>query len=119
MSDQGAPTDANSTPCSDGPCNEAKEHLWVYIDGELSADDCQRIKAHIEACPPCEQLFRNERTVKDVVARACGCESAPQDLRGRVIARLKQLRIETCGGRTSVTATSIEISEIANADDPH
>ena len=83
--------------CTEGPCAEAQEHVWEVIDGEMSAEDCARIRAHFEACPPCDEVYHSERKVKDVVARACGCESAPQDLRGRVTALIVRLRIETCG----------------------
>lgn len=93
--------------CNDGfPCNEATEHLWEYVDGELGVQDCARIKKHVEACPPCGQLFQAERKVKDAVARACGCESAPQDLRGRVVAMVAQLRIEMCGKAAANVATT-------------
>ncbi|MEI6623496.1 MAG: mycothiol system anti-sigma-R factor [Actinomycetes bacterium] len=89
---------ANSTGnCGPGPCGDAKAHLWEYVDGELSEDDCARIRQHIEACPPCGELYINERKVKDAVARACRCECAPQDVRGKVMAMVTQLRIEMCG----------------------
>ncbi len=87
--------------CSDGPCSEATSHLWDYLDGELSEGDCARIKAHVGECPPCEDLFKNEKKIKDAVSRACGCEHAPQDLRGRVITMIAALRLESCGGSRS------------------
>ncbi len=97
--------------CSEGPCTEAKSHLWDYLDGEMEGADCARIREHVEHCPPCDDLFRNEQKIKDAVSRACGCEHAPQDLRGRIVAMIASLRIESCGGaradvqaaRTSVT----------------
>jgi len=87
-------------PCNEGPCTEAQSHLWDYIDGELDDVDCTRIRTHLEECPPCGQMFKNERKVKDAVARACGsCEDVPQDLRSRVVAMVSQLRSEACGGK--------------------
>lgn len=92
--------------CTDGPCAEAQEHVWEFIDGEMSAEDCARIRAHFQVCPRCDEVYHSERKVKDVVARACGCESAPQDLRGRVTALIVRLRIETCGSARSADATT-------------
>ncbi len=89
---------ADAGPCTDGPCTEAQEHLWDYLDGEMSAGDCAKIKAHIEDCPPCLEMFNNEQKVKDAVHRACGCESAPQDLRSRVTSLIASLKLEACGG---------------------
>jgi len=83
--------------CGPGPCGEAKAHLWEFVDGELGPDDCARIREHIEACPPCGELYFSERKIKDVVARACACESAPQALKGRVMVLVTQLRTEVCG----------------------
>lgn len=97
---------ATDSGCTEGPCVEAQEHVWEVIDGEMSADDCARIRAHFEACPPCDEVYHNERKVKDVVARACGCESAPQDLRGRVTALIVRLRIETCGSAKATDSTT-------------
>jgi len=98
-------TDAGTTDepgaCTEGPCTEAKSHLWDYLDGEMNAGDCARIKQHVQECPPCEQLFASEQKIKDAVSRACGCEHAPQDLRGRVVSMIAALRLESCGGNRS------------------
>ena len=100
MSEEVRPQKTDASPCggNESPCLEAKEHVWDFIDGELGPDDCARIKSHVDACDTCVQLFHSEQKIKDVVARACGCEPAPQDLRGRISAMLQRLRIETCGG---------------------
>ncbi len=97
---------AGSEPCNDGPCNEAKGHLWDYLDGELTGGDCDRIKSHIKECPPCDELFRNEQKVKDAVSRACGCEQAPPDLQNRITAMVGRLRSEACGGTSDSTISS-------------
>lgn len=98
MSNDATQLPASAGPCSDGPCTEAQQHLWDYLDGEMSEGDCAKIKAHIEQCPPCEELFNNEAKFKKAVNRACGCESAPQDLRSRVISMIAAFKIEACGG---------------------
>lgn len=94
--DQGLPKDAG--PCSEGPCNEATEHVWDYLDGELSEADCAKIKAHIEQCPPCEKLYLEQRRFKETVHRACGCESAPLALKNKIVSMIAALKSEACGG---------------------
>jgi hypothetical protein len=32
--------------------------------------------------------------VKALVARSCGCDLAPEELRGKVLARIREVRIE-------------------------
>ncbi len=101
MSEESNPGLPSDGPCNEGPCLDAQKHVWEYLDGEMSADDCARIREHIEHCPPCDDMFRTDKTVKQVVARACACETAPQDLRGRVLNMLDQLRTDMCGGRAA------------------
>lgn len=85
-------------PCAEGGrCADAEQHVWDYLDGEMGSKDCARISEHVASCPPCEAMFKNEKKLKDAVSRACGCEEAPQDLRGRIATRLAQLRAEHCG----------------------
>ena len=98
MTDDATKLPADAGPCTDGPCSDAKNHLWDYLDGELSDGDCAKIKAHIEECPPCGEEFRNEAKVKEAVHRACGCEHAPQDLRSRVISMIAAFKLDACGG---------------------
>lgn len=104
MSNDASKLPADAGPCTEGPCTDAKNHLWDYLDGELSDGDCAKIKAHIEECPPCDEQFRNERKIKDAVHRACGCEHAPQDLRSRVISMIASFKLEACGGAKSEQA---------------
>lgn len=98
MNDDAMKLPAGAGPCTEGPCTEAQQHLWDYLDGEMSEGDCAKIKAHIEQCPPCAEMFKNEAKFKKAVNRACGCESAPQDLRSRVISMIAAFKLEACGG---------------------
>ena len=100
----------DGSPCSGGPCSEAQEHVWDFLDGEMKESDCARIRSHIEECPTCKSLFDNEQKIKSAVSRACGCESAPQDLKGKIVALLSALRLEACGGG-SAKATVVEARE--------
>lgn len=96
MSEKVAPPDTSAGPCTEGPCSEATEHVWDYLDGELDEGDCERIKSHVEECEPCRRTYASEQKMKDAVSRACGCDSAPQDLRSKVIAMVDALRRESC-----------------------
>ena len=110
MSDEATKLPAGAGPCTDGPCTEAQQHLWDYLDGELSDGDCAKIKAHIEECPPCSEMFENEAKLKEKVHRACGCESAPQALRSRVMSMIAAFKLEACGG-SKAEASEQEVSQ--------
>lgn len=65
-------------------CSEVVTRLDQYVDRELSAAEVEEIQRHLEACPPCLQLFHLEADVRRLVRRAC-CESAPESLRARIL----------------------------------
>lgn len=75
-------------------CGEILDTVYAYIDGELSAADCARIREHLAECAPCLEKFGLEQAVKDLVARSCGCDIAPPELRARLLIKLHEARVE-------------------------
>lgn len=82
------------------PCTEVLARVYHYLDGELDEYGCAQIKQHLDECGPCLREYGLEDAVKRLVAKHCGCDPVPQDLRIKVLARIRQLRAE------------IEVSEI-------
>jgi mycothiol system anti-sigma-R factor len=75
-------------------CREVLERVYLYLDGEIEDDDCARIREHLDECAPCLREFGIEQEVKALVARSCGCETAPETLRQRVMVRIQSVRVE-------------------------
>lgn len=42
----------------DPECLALFERLSEYIDGELAADDCAHLEAHLADCPPCIEFLK-------------------------------------------------------------
>lgn len=78
----------------DVDCTEIIERVYVYLDGELSAEERQQIRVHLDECGPCLRRFGLEQEVKALVARCCRDDHAPSGLRERVLVRLRQVRVE-------------------------
>ena len=76
------------------PCSEVLDQVYVYLDGEIAPDDCDKIRQHLDECGPCLQQYGLDKAVKALVARSCGCDLAPEELRGKVLARIREVRIE-------------------------
>ena len=68
-------------------CQEFHLQVFTYMDGELSVVEQREVTLHIEGCPPCAQVLAYEVRIREVVARRC-CESAPTDMRDRVLRAL-------------------------------
>lgn len=39
-------------------CRDLVDRLIDYLDGELTAEEAERIRAHLGQCPPCECYVR-------------------------------------------------------------
>jgi mycothiol system anti-sigma-R factor len=78
----------------DKHCAEVIQQVWLYLDAEMPDDDCSEIRAHLEECSPCLREYGLEQDFKALVARKCGCEEAPGELRTRLVAKLREVRLE-------------------------
>ena len=90
-SDQHQHTEGDSvTPAE---CADFLEQIVYFLDNELDEADCAVVRAHLDTCNPCLERYDLQRTVKAIVARSCS-ESAPTELRAKIMMRLQQVRIE-------------------------
>jgi mycothiol system anti-sigma-R factor len=76
------------------PCSEVLEQVYAYLDKEMSEADCEDIREHLDECGPCLREFGLEEVVKKLVAKHCGCDPAPADLRSKVLVRIRQAQVE-------------------------
>jgi mycothiol system anti-sigma-R factor len=76
------------------PCSEVLEAVYLYLDGEQDASSHSRVRIHLDECSPCLRQYGLEQAVKALVARCCGSDPVPGDLRDRVLVRIKQVRSE-------------------------
>jgi len=76
------------------PCSEVLEQIYAYLDREISEAECEEIREHLEECGPCLREYGLEKAVKALVAKHCGCDPAPADLRGKVLVRIREVRAE-------------------------
>ncbi len=78
-------------------CVDYLERIVYFIDNELDEADCAAVQLHLDSCNPCLVKYDLQRTVKAVVARSCS-ETAPQDLRERVLVKLRQVQVQITEG---------------------
>ncbi|MGQ0623273.1 MAG: mycothiol system anti-sigma-R factor [Sporichthyaceae bacterium] len=71
-------------------CADVLARCAEFLDHELPDADCGQIKEHLDECGPCLAEFGLEQMVKDVVKRGCGCEPVPEDLRAKVLGRIRE-----------------------------
>jgi len=76
---------------SEYDCDKAKAELEEFLHGELCREDAADIRAHVEHCADCSDEHRVGQVLTEAVQRACR-ETAPEDLRATVLARLRDLQ---------------------------
>jgi len=76
------------------PCSEVLEAVYLYLDGEQDGTSRDHVRLHLDECSPCLRQYGLEQAVKALVARCCGSDPAPSDLRDRVLLRIQQVRVE-------------------------
>jgi len=75
-------------------CDQILNEVYLYLDLECSEDRRSTIAAHLDECSPCLREFGIEQEVKVLVARCCGSDRAPLELRERLRAKITAL-VET------------------------
>ena len=75
-------------------CSQILSEVYLYLDLECSDDRRTAIGAHLDQCSPCLREYGIEQEVKALVARCCGGDRAPLELRDRLRAKLSALVVE-------------------------
>ena len=79
----------------DTDCGEVIADVFLYLDGEMTGPGHDRIRQHLDDCAPCLRKYGIEREVRALVARKCGGDVAPEQLRDKVLLKLREVTVET------------------------
>jgi mycothiol system anti-sigma-R factor len=74
-------------------CRDVLEEVYLYLDLECTDDRRELIRDHLDECSPCLREYGIEQEVKALVARCCGDDLAPVELKQRVRTRIAELVI--------------------------
>jgi mycothiol system anti-sigma-R factor len=83
------------------PCDEVLQRVYFFIDNELDGASRQQIEQHLDECGPCLDEVAVERLVKALIGRSC-LETAPAELRQRVVFAIHQVKLEISQSRLDV-----------------
>jgi mycothiol system anti-sigma-R factor len=65
-------------------CAELVAMVWQFIDGECNPELREKLRKHLDECPPCEHLHGLEERIKALIATKCRGDKAPERLRERL-----------------------------------
>ena len=72
-------------------CSDVLAEVYLYLDLECSDTQRLTIRTHLDECSPCLREYGIEQEVKALVARYCGAELAPAELKARLRMKLSEL----------------------------
>lgn len=85
-----------SHDCGSG-CDDVMADVWRFLDDELDPERRAAVQRHLDECSPCLEEAGIDSKLKALLARKCGGDRAPDDLRARIAGRLTALHAELQG----------------------
>jgi mycothiol system anti-sigma-R factor len=70
-------------------CEEIKNLMDAYLDGELDLITSQKVEQHLRDCPKCEQAYEVETAMAHAISQAAPYYKAPPELRERIQSSLR------------------------------
>lgn len=89
-------------------CQEIKNLIDAYLDGELDPVTSQKAEEHLRDCPKCEQAYEVETAMAHAIAQAAPYYKAPPELRERIQVSLREA-IGAPASRATIAADSFPI----------
>jgi len=66
-------------------CHEAKRHLDLFMDGELSVPENLKVLEHVNLCRPCAEVYEGEKSLRALLRVRVGSGTAPAGLAERLL----------------------------------
>jgi mycothiol system anti-sigma-R factor len=71
-------------------CEEIKNLMDAYLDGELDPVTSQKVEQHLRSCHKCEQTYEVETAMAHAISQAAPYYKAPLELRERIQLSLRE-----------------------------
>ena len=72
-------------------CRQLAELLIDYVSGELPPEQEERLRQHLDACPPCLDAYDFEADLRAVVSKRCR-DRVPPELQQRIAEAIRQMQ---------------------------
>jgi mycothiol system anti-sigma-R factor len=90
-------------------CAQVLAEVWLLLDHECSGEQRRKLEQHLDECGPCLEQYGLEEHLKELLARKCGGEHAPDTLKAKLRASLRQVTVRE--GSVVVQETTLRVTE--------
>lgn len=91
----------------DTDCSEVLAELWLFLDDECDPQRRQLLQRHLDECAPCLAEFGVEEQLKALLARKCGGDHAPDSLKQRLRASIRETLVAQMDGAVRTTEVTV------------
>ena len=71
-------------------CSQVLAEVWLLLDHECDSTQRHKLVEHLDECSPCLEQYGIEEHLKELLARKCGGDMAPADLKQRLRDSIRQ-----------------------------
>jgi mycothiol system anti-sigma-R factor len=90
-------------------CSEVLAEVWLFLDNECDGTRRALLQQHLEECSPCLAEYGLDEHLKELLAKKCGGEHAPEGLKDRLRASIRKTVVEQGGVTVEITRAQLEI----------
>ena len=94
-------------------CEDIKNLMDAYLDGELDPVTSQKIEQHFRDCHKCQQAYEVETAMAHAISRAAPYYKAPPELRERIQVSLREAIGATTSGAAEESPLPVRLPEAA------
>lgn len=109
---------------ADTECSSVLRDVWLFLDDEMDEHRRATVQRHLDDCSPCLHQAGLDRKLKELLARTCGGDRAPEDFRVRLTTRLHTMAAGVARGGptgrsvTTVVTETLTVTATIDAADP-
>lgn len=85
--------DATDPDWGHADCAVVIREVWAMLDGEVTDDERERLRQHLDHCPACLRHYGVEERIKRLIATKCSGDKAPSYLVERVRIQISRTTI--------------------------
>jgi mycothiol system anti-sigma-R factor len=101
----------------ESPCTGVLRDVWLFLDNEMDPENRAKVQHHLDECSPCLIEAGLDQKLKDLLHRKCGGDRAPEQLRNRLFAELRTVKVTTVSddGIEQLSVQTLTVSDSSSS----